>query len=42
MQHSSGVKVHRSVKLRQGAQYKRKEDKYEPQANLDVEPQWID
>ncbi|KAF8349608.1 hypothetical protein F5887DRAFT_878546 [Amanita rubescens] len=41
-QRSRGVKVHRSVKLRMEAKFKRKEDKYEPQANLDVEPHWID
>ena len=41
-QHSRGVKVHRSVKLRMEAKFERKEDKYEPQANLDVEPHWID
>jgi len=37
-----GVKIHRSVKLRMEAQPKRKGQKYQPQANPIVEPEWID
>ncbi|KIL57003.1 hypothetical protein M378DRAFT_88465, partial [Amanita muscaria Koide BX008] len=39
-QHSGGVKVHRSVKLRMEAQHK-DGSKYQPQANLAVVPTWI-
>ncbi|KAM6490035.1 Uncharacterized alpha/beta hydrolase domain (DUF2235) domain containing protein [Amanita muscaria] len=39
-QHSRGVKVHRSVKLRMEAQHN-DGSKYQPQANLAVVPTWI-
>ena len=40
-QHSSGVKVHRSVQLRMEAQ-KKNGRKYQPKAHLAVDPTWID
>jgi hypothetical protein len=40
-QHTCGVKVHRSVKLRMEAEVKNG-TKYRPKAKLTVEPTWID
>lgn len=41
-QHSRGVKIHRSVKLRMEAQCKGKKNKYKPKPNICIEPTWID
>ncbi|PFH47920.1 hypothetical protein AMATHDRAFT_6302 [Amanita thiersii Skay4041] len=40
-QHTWGVKVHRSVKIRMDSQHKSGK-KYKPKANFHVEPTWID
>jgi hypothetical protein len=40
-QHIDGVKVHRSVKIRMGADFL-EGGEYSPNAKVEVDPEWID